>query len=70
MARIAGVDLPANKKVVISLTYIYGIGISQSTNILNKVNTSGVRINNTAKNIIVLTAFLFTYFFLLEYLSI
>jgi len=38
MARIAGVDLPANKKVVISLTYIYGIGLTQSTNILNKVN--------------------------------
>ena len=38
MARIAGVDLPANKKVVISLTYIYGIGLTQSTNILNKIN--------------------------------
>ena len=38
MARIAGVDLPGNKKVVISLTYIYGIGITQSRNILNKVN--------------------------------
>ena len=38
MARIAGVDLPGNKKVVISLTYIYGIGLSQSKNILNKVN--------------------------------
>ena len=38
MARIAGVDLPANKKVLISLTYIYGIGVSQSKNILEKVN--------------------------------
>ena len=38
MARIAGVDLPANKKVVISLTYIYGIGLTQSINILNKIN--------------------------------
>ena len=38
MARIAGVDLTGNKKIVISLTYIYGIGITQSRNILNKVN--------------------------------
>ena len=37
MARIAGVDLPANKKILISLTYIYGIGIAQSENILKKV---------------------------------
>ena len=26
MARISGVDIPSNKRVVISLTYIYGIG--------------------------------------------
>ena len=37
MARIAGVDLPSNKKILIALTYIYGIGIIQSKNILNKV---------------------------------
>jgi len=37
MARIAGVDLPSNKKILISLTYIYGIGASQSRDILNKV---------------------------------
>ena len=37
MARIAGVDLPSNKKILIALTYIYGIGIVQSKNILNKV---------------------------------
>ena len=34
MARIAGVDLPANKKVLVSLTYIYGIGVAQSKKIL------------------------------------
>ena len=34
MARIAGVDLPPNKRVEIGLTYIYGIGRSQSNNIL------------------------------------
>ncbi len=34
MARIAGVDLPRNKHVVIALTYIYGIGDSRSHKIL------------------------------------
>ena len=37
MARIAGVDIPGNKKVAVSLTYIYGIGMHQSEKILNKV---------------------------------
>jgi small subunit ribosomal protein S13 len=37
MARIAGVDLPRNKRGVISLTYIYGIGNSKATEILEKV---------------------------------
>ena len=36
-ARIAGVDLPKNKKIYISLTYIYGIGKSKSENILTAV---------------------------------
>ena len=34
MARIAGVDLPLNKRVEIGLTYIYGIGRSRSNRIL------------------------------------
>ena len=34
MARIAGVDLPRNKRGVISLTYIYGIGSTRAKNIL------------------------------------
>jgi small subunit ribosomal protein S13 len=34
MARIAGVDLPANKRAEIGLTYIYGIGRSRSNKIL------------------------------------
>ena len=34
MARIAGVDLPPNKRIEIALTYIYGIGRSQSVKIL------------------------------------
>jgi small subunit ribosomal protein S13 len=35
MARIAGVDLPANKRVEIGLTYIFGIGRSLATKIVN-----------------------------------
>jgi small subunit ribosomal protein S13 len=35
MARIAGIDLPKNKRGVIGLTYIYGIGRSTSKKILN-----------------------------------
>ena len=34
MARIAGVDLPLNKRVEVGLTYIYGIGRTRSSNIL------------------------------------
>ena len=36
MARIAGVDIPRNKHIVISLQYIYGIGPSLSQKILDK----------------------------------
>ncbi len=36
MARIAGVDLPKNKRGVIALTYIYGIGSSRAKEILDK----------------------------------
>ncbi len=34
MARLAGVDLPRNKRMVIALTYIYGIGPARSSKIL------------------------------------
>lgn len=37
MARIAGVDLPLNKQIVVALTYIYGIGRSSSIAILTKL---------------------------------
>jgi small subunit ribosomal protein S13 len=40
MARIAGVDLPKNKRIEIALTYIYGIGLSTAQTILNKANVS------------------------------
>ncbi|HHT98689.1 MAG TPA: 30S ribosomal protein S13 [Acholeplasma sp.] len=40
MARIAGVDVPRDKRVVISLTYVYGIGISTAKKILEAANVS------------------------------
>jgi small subunit ribosomal protein S13 len=40
MARIAGVDLPKNKRGEIGLTYIYGIGRSTARYILDKANIS------------------------------
>ena len=40
MARIAGVDLPRDKRVVIGLTYIYGIGPSSSADLLRKLGIS------------------------------
>ncbi|MFT5618320.1 MAG: small subunit ribosomal protein S13 [Arenicella sp.] len=36
MARIAGVDIPNNKRGIISLTYIFGIGNSSAKNILDR----------------------------------
>jgi small subunit ribosomal protein S13 len=40
LARIAGVDLPRNKRVVIGLTSIFGIGVSTSKKILGKLGIS------------------------------
>src|SRR5699024_2609302 len=40
MARIAGVDVPRDKRVVISLTYIYGIGNTRAEEIVAKAGVS------------------------------
>ena len=40
MARIAGVDIPNDKRVVISLTYVYGIGKPLAQEILKAINIS------------------------------
>ncbi|MBN2426837.1 MAG: 30S ribosomal protein S13 [Deltaproteobacteria bacterium] len=40
MARIAGIDLPRNKRIEVALTYIYGIGRSTSKMILDKAGVS------------------------------
>ena len=48
MARIAGVDIPNNKRVEIALTYIYGIGLKTSKDILAK---TGVDPDTRAKDL-------------------
>ena len=48
MARIAGVDLPKEKRVEIGLTYIYGIGVSSSRKILEK---AGVNLDTRVKDL-------------------
>ncbi len=48
MARIAGVDLPRNKRIEVALTRIYGIGFSSSRKILN---TTGVDPSITVKDL-------------------
>ncbi len=48
MARIAGVDLPKDKKVVISLTYIFGIGPTSAKKILAE---SGIDPNTKSNNL-------------------
>ena len=51
MARIAGIDLPKNKRVVIGLTYIYGIGISSAKKILEEAGVDeNVRVNQLTDN--------------------
>ena len=48
MARIAGVDLPNNKRVEIALTYIYGIGRKSASDILTK---TGINPDTRAKDL-------------------
>jgi small subunit ribosomal protein S13 len=43
MARIAGVDLPRNKRANIALTYIYGIGNSRATRILDQAKVDAMK---------------------------
>jgi small subunit ribosomal protein S13 len=47
MARIAGVEIPANKRVVISLMYIYGVGKTLSRKVLKEANIDeSIRVKN------------------------
>jgi small subunit ribosomal protein S13 len=51
MARIAGVDLPREKRVEVALTYIFGIGRSSSRRILSEANVStDVRVKNLTED--------------------
>lgn len=54
MPRIAGTDIPNNKRIVVSLTYIYGIGLPTSKTILKKLNISeDLRAKDLSENDIV-----------------
>ena len=48
MARIAGIDLPRNKRIEVALTYVYGIGRSKSQEILSK---AGVDFDTRSDNL-------------------
>ena len=48
MVRIAGIDLPSNKKINVALTYIYGIGLARSTIILKN---AAININKKCKDL-------------------
>ncbi|MFZ0061635.1 MAG: 30S ribosomal protein S13 [Pyrinomonadaceae bacterium] len=48
MARVAGVDLPPNKRSEIGLTYIYGIGRSRATSVLKE---AGVNVDTRVKDL-------------------
>lgn len=48
MARVLGVDIPNNKRIEVALTYIYGIGLSRSQDILSKAN---IDVNKRVKDL-------------------
>ena len=48
MARVAGVDLPPNKRAEVGLTYIYGIGRSRATSVLKEAS---VNLNTRIKDL-------------------
>ena len=51
MARIAGINVPTNKRVLVALTYVHGIGLTSSKNICKKVGIDeDKRINNLSED--------------------
>lgn len=48
MARISGVNLPAQKRIEYGLTYVYGIGLKTSQDILKKL---GISLDTRVKNL-------------------
>lgn len=54
MARIAGINIPTNKRIVIALTYIHGIGRSKSEEICRKVGVdTNARVHSLADSEII-----------------
>src|SRR4051812_26304011 len=51
MARLAGVDLPRNKKIVIGLTYIFGIGVSSARKILKEASVDESKRTDTLSDV-------------------
>ena len=51
MARIAGIDLPKNKRIEIALTYIYGIGRTTATKILEETGVEpSIRVKDLSED--------------------
>jgi small subunit ribosomal protein S13 len=51
MARVAGVNIPDEKRVEVALTYIYGIGLTRSQEVLNQAQISpDTRVKNLSEN--------------------
>ncbi len=51
MARIAGVDLPRDKRIEIGLTYIYGIGLTTSQRLLRSAQIApGIKVNDLSES--------------------
>jgi small subunit ribosomal protein S13 len=51
MARIAGIDIPREKRVEIALTYIFGIGLARSQQVLNRARVSpDTRVKNLTED--------------------
>jgi small subunit ribosomal protein S13 len=51
MARLAGVDLPRNKRIVIGLTYIFGVGVSSSRKILKEAGVDESKRTDTLSDV-------------------
>ena len=51
MARIAGVDLPRDKRIVIGLTYIYGIGNTRAQKILKDAGVVAVELHTRPRDV-------------------
>jgi small subunit ribosomal protein S13 len=51
MARISGIDLPRNKRIVIGLTYIFGVGVSSARRILKEAGVDESKRTDTLSDV-------------------